>query len=97
MEQIDPHVLATARNEAGMAMARALLQPLKPSFYSRRSSMDLKRLQAAIEEAHRFLRSTEKAQLHLRGAHPSWSSQDVAACRRASLDLSRALSELRKR
>ncbi len=68
--------------------------------------MQVDTLRKAVVEAHRFLDVTKQVKIKtVHGTGPSkgktWQSvcdytKESAACRRASLDLTRALSELRK-
>lgn len=60
--------------------------------------MKLTTLESAMVEAKRFLQKAEAAKHRmLQEKHYDYVvSKETAACKRASLDLSRALSELRK-
>lgn len=60
--------------------------------------MDYVKLEKAMAEAKRFLEAAEKVQITVTKTYsyiPS-SSKVNSACKRASLDLTRALAELRK-
>ena len=55
-------------------------------------------LAAAIQEAERFLAAARRLQQR-EGTKPGqliWGSMDSGSCRRASMDLTRALADLRK-
>lgn len=61
--------------------------------------MDYKKVDMAISEAHRFIEKAikAKAKLEVKGNTVYLTgSKETGACRRASLDLTRALAELRK-
>ena len=65
--------------------------------------MEVKTLQNAIAEAERFIQAAKKVEIirekFLNGKpwfHIKTQTKETAACKRASLDLSRALSEMRK-
>jgi hypothetical protein len=60
--------------------------------------MTQERLLAAIKEAKRFLERAEKldAEIVAVGNHYAFGTKNSGAVRRASMDLSRALSSLRK-
>ncbi len=61
--------------------------------------MRLSRLNVAIEEAKRFLKKAEQAKREVSFYNDRSSftpSKYVSACKRASLDLSRTLTELRR-
>ncbi len=59
--------------------------------------MDLYKLSNAVGECERFLKAAKEVgkRLEKNKTHVSYCKES-AACRRASLDLSRALAELRK-
>lgn len=59
--------------------------------------MSEEKLKATIKEALRFLRIAEPAleRLHTDN-YAKYGSRETGACRRASMDLTRALAELRK-
>lgn len=60
--------------------------------------MKIEAINLAIAEAHHFIRAAEAAKKRLEAdnmAHIS-GSKETAACRRASMDLTRALARLRQ-
>jgi len=61
--------------------------------------MTLKTLNTAIAEARRFIKRAKlakKTNYNGKGEHVLWCSKESAACKRSSMDLTRALAELRK-
>lgn len=59
--------------------------------------MNLDSIRAAVAEARRFIDRAEKAEHDFAVNDFAWNgTKNTAACRRASMDLSRALSELRE-
>ena len=59
--------------------------------------MNTAKIDKAILEAHRFLRAVEAARRRLEADRMAdFGCKETAACRRASMDLTRALAELRK-
>lgn len=60
--------------------------------------MNLDKLNVAVAEAERFIIIAKRAQKRLREDHyaPISGSKETGAARRASMDLTRALAELRK-
>jgi hypothetical protein len=60
--------------------------------------MNIETLNRAISEAERFLKSAKEVQQQ--AEHTSWGwitgTRYSAACKRASMDLTRALSDLRR-
>jgi hypothetical protein len=64
--------------------------------------MKIDKLNIAIAEANRFLKAAKLAQVRIweikarEGEYAVVVSKETAACRRASMDLTRALAELRK-
>lgn len=69
---------------------------------SRRSNMNIEEIENCVEVAQRFVMSAIKAKQAIKAIHKEHSefypisSKDVASCKRASFDLTRALAELRK-
>lgn len=53
-------------------------------------------IRAAVAEAKRFLDRTKGALEHVESEHRIWPSPDVAAMKRASLDLTKALAKMRQ-
>ena len=58
--------------------------------------MKIEKVQEAMEEAIRFIDRAEKALKLMKKKKYWFASKETAACRRSSMDLTRALSELRK-
>ena len=63
--------------------------------------MTLESLNKALIETQRFVRAAKEARKRL-ASHPDWMkpltrTRETAAVKRASMDLSRALSEMRRR
>jgi len=60
--------------------------------------MKIEKLQIAIDESRRFIRNAEAAKKRLKeDQYAGFSgSKETAAAKRASLDLTRALADLRK-
>lgn len=59
--------------------------------------MDIIKLDAAINEARRFIvKAGEVKSEWAKDSASIWSSKETGACKRASMDLTRALAELRK-
>jgi len=61
--------------------------------------MTLETLNTAIAEAKRFIKRAEEAKkrnYNGKGEYIVWLSKESAAAKRASMDLTRALAELRK-
>jgi len=59
--------------------------------------MNIKTLYVVIAEAERFLRIAKEAKAwEAKSEFPFYGSKQTAATRRASMDLTRALAELRK-
>lgn len=64
----------------------------------------IQQLKKSIAEAQRFIAAAERAKTRIQHEDPHMSehhslacgNKDTASCRRASLDLSRTLAELRK-
>lgn len=51
----------------------------------------------AVKEAQRFIAAARQAKVRIGREHSAqYGCKETAACRRASLDLSRALTELRR-
>lgn len=53
-------------------------------------------LKAAIREARRFLEAAAKAEKAFKEGTASYSPKETGAARRASMDLTRALADLRR-
>jgi len=60
--------------------------------------MNLNTLSKSLTEAERFQTAARKAMKVMEGARPHEciTSKDVAACKRASMDLTRVLADLRQ-
>ena len=60
--------------------------------------MKLEALETAMDEATRFLAKAYEVKNYLKVGSPAYitGSKETGACKRASLDLTRALAELRK-
>lgn len=59
--------------------------------------MNADSLKNAIEETHRFLSKAVRAQQRLKDDKYAYAgSQETAACKRASMDLTKALAKLRR-
>ncbi len=58
--------------------------------------MQIDKIKEAIQEARRFIYRAGKAISRIEGKDYRYVSKEVAACRRASMDLTRSLAELRK-
>jgi len=58
--------------------------------------MTIAGIEHAIHEAKRFIRAAEKVGRQGDRKLPLWGTPETAACRRASMDLTRALAEMRK-
>lgn len=61
--------------------------------------MTLETLNTAIAEARRFIKRAEAAKkrnYNGKGEYILWCSKESAACKRSSMDLTRALAEMRK-
>lgn len=59
--------------------------------------MEIKDLKECISEAKRFIKRAKTAKQRIEEDKWLWKSKETAAARRASLDLTRALAELRRR
>ena len=58
--------------------------------------MEIEELEEAIYEARRFIDKANLALQRVSNSKYFYCSKETAACRRASLDLTRSLAELRK-
>lgn len=54
------------------------------------------KINAAITEAQRFIQTAFAWKKRIRADDSVWTSKEGAACKRASMDLTRALTELRR-
>lgn len=58
--------------------------------------MTYESLKVTIAEAKRFVRLAEIAKLRMENDKYLYQSKETATCKRASMDLTRALAEMRK-
>lgn len=58
--------------------------------------MQVDKMKEAIDEARKFITKSELALKRIGANKYFYVSKETAACRRASMDLTRSLSELRK-
>ena len=58
--------------------------------------MDVIKIKLAMKEAKRFIERARKAVTRIEGEKYCYVSKEAASCRRSSLDLTRALTEMRK-
>lgn len=59
--------------------------------------MNVTKIDRAVSEAKRFIEAAERAKARLEAdGFAGMGSKETGACRRASLDLTRSLAELRK-